>query len=269
MMDKKTQSLLHEKFNPEGSDLRKAQLIMLELLQFLDKTCAKYKLTYWLDSGTLIGAARHGGFIPWDDDVDVCMPRKDANKLKKILGSAVHDNHIVLQTNSNDPLYVNSSWMTMRDLNSEYIQNSNFHNNLKYRGLQVDIFIVDRGVVPYFKKLTSKFQNKLIYSFVFKSNSAISKWIARVNYKFLNAIILPFLRLFRKKNVYDIGYGASYSNPVSDTILYPIKRMSFEGLDLCVPADVDAYLTNFYGDWRRIPRLDEIRTHNVSFVFRE
>lgn len=86
MIDDSQQLLLRQKFNPDGSDLRKAQLRMLELLIFLDGVCRENKLTYWLDSGTLIGAARHGGFIPWDDDIDVCMMRKDAYHLKKNFG---------------------------------------------------------------------------------------------------------------------------------------------------------------------------------------
>lgn len=83
MIDKKIQDELRIKYNPDGSDLRKAQLKMLELLKFLNKICTENNLTYWLDSGTLLGAVRHGGFIPWDDDIDVCMPYKDAVVLKK------------------------------------------------------------------------------------------------------------------------------------------------------------------------------------------
>ncbi|MBD5280217.1 MAG: hypothetical protein HDS35_06710 [Bacteroides sp.] len=77
MIDPKLQAELRAKYNPEGSDLRKAQLRMLSLLIFLDKVCKDNNLEYWLDSGTLIGAARHGGFIPWDDDCDIEMMEKD------------------------------------------------------------------------------------------------------------------------------------------------------------------------------------------------
>ena len=84
MIDPKLQAELRARFNPDGSDLREAQLRMLGLLKFLDDICKKNGLEYWLDSGTLIGAARHGGFIPWDDDVDVCMMKKDADKLKPL-----------------------------------------------------------------------------------------------------------------------------------------------------------------------------------------
>ncbi|MFR9070550.1 MAG: LicD family protein, partial [Paraclostridium sp.] len=55
--------------------LRKYQLVECEMLFLIDSICRKYNLKYWIDAGTLLGAIRHGGFIPWDDDCDICMPR--------------------------------------------------------------------------------------------------------------------------------------------------------------------------------------------------
>ena len=70
------------KYNPEGSTLRKAQLRMLNILIEVDKICRKHKIEYFLDSGTLLGAVRHGGFIPWDDDLDIAIRREDWHKLR-------------------------------------------------------------------------------------------------------------------------------------------------------------------------------------------
>ena len=68
---------LKEKYNPEGSVLRKSQMRMLDMLIFIDKVCHENDVTYWVEGGTLLGAFRHNGFIPWDDDADLCMPYKD------------------------------------------------------------------------------------------------------------------------------------------------------------------------------------------------
>ena len=76
---------LKAKYNPEGSTLRKAQLRMAEMLKYIDKICHEHSITYWMDFGTLLGAVRHGGFIPWDDDTDICMPIEDYERFKRLL----------------------------------------------------------------------------------------------------------------------------------------------------------------------------------------
>ena len=71
--EKIDQAALRQRFNPDGSLLRRQQMRMLELLIEVDRICKKHNIKYWLGSGTLIGAARHKGFIPWDDDLDIEM----------------------------------------------------------------------------------------------------------------------------------------------------------------------------------------------------
>ena len=85
-------SELRKRFNPDGSLLRRQQLRMLELLEVIDVICRKHQIPYWLSSGTLIGAARHKGFIPWDDDLDIEMLRSDYLRLLKVLPQELPDN---------------------------------------------------------------------------------------------------------------------------------------------------------------------------------
>ena len=85
MIDEKLQVELRDIFNPEGSDLRKLQLRILEILKFVDSVCKTHGIQYWLSSGTCLGAVRHGGFIPWDDDVDIEMFEKDYIRFCKIM----------------------------------------------------------------------------------------------------------------------------------------------------------------------------------------
>lgn len=68
---------LREKYNPDGSILRQHQLKMLDILIIIDRICKKHGIKYWISDGTLLGAVRHGGFIPWDDDLDIQMMRKE------------------------------------------------------------------------------------------------------------------------------------------------------------------------------------------------
>ena len=98
------QNELRERYNPDGSILRKQQLRMLEMLQYIDFVCKKHNIRYWLCSGTLLGAVRHGGFIPWDDDVDIEMLREDYKRLVRILKKDI-DSRYALQTHSTDANY--------------------------------------------------------------------------------------------------------------------------------------------------------------------
>lgn len=65
--------------------LRDIQVLYVELLRFIDNVCNKYEINYWIDYGTLLGAVRHGGFIPWDDDIDISVMREDYEKLIEVL----------------------------------------------------------------------------------------------------------------------------------------------------------------------------------------
>ena len=65
------------KYNGEGTMLRKAQLRMVDILVAIDKVCRDNGINYWIDYGTLLGAVRHKGFIPWDDDIDICVLTED------------------------------------------------------------------------------------------------------------------------------------------------------------------------------------------------
>ncbi|HBA13371.1 MAG TPA: LicD family protein, partial [Bacteroidales bacterium] len=84
MIESKIQSELNKKYNPEGSPLRNQQLHVLDILVLFDKICRENGIDYWLHGGTLLGAVRHGGFIPWDDDVDVCIKAVDYRKFRKV-----------------------------------------------------------------------------------------------------------------------------------------------------------------------------------------
>ena len=69
--------------------LRRLQLTELEILKDIDRVCRAHGIAYWLDSGTALGAMRHGGFIPWDDDIDVGMPRGDYERFLEVAPEAL------------------------------------------------------------------------------------------------------------------------------------------------------------------------------------
>ena len=132
------QAELRERFNPDGSLLRNHQLRMLEMLKYIDGVCKKHNISYWLSSGTLLGAVRHGGFIPWDDDLDIEMLRKDYLKLIKVLGREI-DSKYALQTHKTDIHYL-YPFGKLRVLHSGIKETHDADIFYKYKGVYVDLF---------------------------------------------------------------------------------------------------------------------------------
>ena len=119
--------------------LRKAQLIMLDMLIGFDAICKKHQLQYWLDSGTLLGAVRHQGFIPWDDDIDLSMPVEDYNKFLKIAKSEL-SSEIFLQTSQADKNF-KFDYIKLRSNKASIVEFHEKDKQIKYhQGVFVDVF---------------------------------------------------------------------------------------------------------------------------------
>ncbi len=275
MIDIELQKKLRNQYSPEGSPLRRAQLRMVEMLIFIDSICKENSLKYWLSFGTLLGAVRHGGFIPWDDDTDICMPVEDLKKFKKIMLENNPSQEFVFQCHESDPGYYRSEWCVLRDLKSEYLQDNRFHNNLKYRGLQVDIFPVEKNLSLKLKSLIDNIQ----YYFITKPTLS-DRWYAKLLRPFrsffwwgVNYLAIPLCRRYKSKStkdIFSISYGVviPYKLLGNESIIYPLKRITFEGIGLNVPGDYDSYLSNLYGNWMDIPSSSGIKTHNAEFIFK-
>ena len=122
-------------------DLRRLQLTQLEILKVIDAFCKKHHIHYSLYAGTLLGAVRHKGFIPWDDDLDICMKRSEYNRFVKTWLREGPEGYII-QNKEIEPNYVQSFTKIRKD-HTAFLQEE-FERGKWHTGIFVDVFPIDR-----------------------------------------------------------------------------------------------------------------------------
>lgn len=137
-MENKTHYTIREMTKEE---LRRMQLIQLELLLEVDRICRKYHISYSVEGGTLLGAVRHGGFIPWDDDVDIAMVRSEYRKFCKVCKKELDQEKYFFQNHDTDPEY---RWGYAKVLKNgtSFVRYGQEHMKMR-RGVYVEIFLMD------------------------------------------------------------------------------------------------------------------------------
>ncbi|WP_308756460.1 LicD family protein [uncultured Bacteroides sp.] len=268
MLNKELQKELRLKYNPDDSILRRAQLRMLEMLLYIDKICKENDIEYWLEGGTLLGAVRHGGFIPWDDDVDITMTRSNYHRFRQIVLNHPHE-QFVLQEHSTDSKYYNL-WPVLRDLKSEYIQDSLLHKVRKYRGLQVDIFLMDDFIIQPFRFI-SLCVNALINKLILFTDNPIMHLGVHGLYHLENGILIPVFNAISKVNSnrkrLRMGYGIPFMYEFDKADVFPVSPILFEGHWFYGPANPMNCLCKTFGDYMSIPEEKERCTHDTKIVF--
>ena len=248
--------------------LQKAQLIMLEMLVEFDAICKKHNLKYWLDSGTLLGAVRHQGFIPWDDDIDLSMPVEDYNKFKEIASNELSDN-VFFQTSQTDKAF-KFDYIKLRSNKAKIVEFHEKDREIAYhQGVFVDIF-------PMLTLPNSEFHEKFydgIFQFI-RSVSAVSLHTPEgtdqpeIREKLLESLSLMH-QGFEGDNL-KVVYGGEMPDVAAwfdKDKIFPLKTMPFEGVDFPVPNDAQHYLGNIYSfNFMELPPLDKrtIHAHEIT-----
>lgn len=128
------------------SNIESVHAVILRMLKVISLVCEKHDIQFWLDYGTMLGAVRHQGFIPWDSEADIGMLREDFETLKKVIAKEIPED-MFFQTEDTDPLYKQGHIIEakFRDRYSNYIGFEKQHPNAKWHnGIQVDVFVYDR-----------------------------------------------------------------------------------------------------------------------------
>jgi len=246
-------------------NVKQAQQIMLEILIEVDRICKKYNIDYWLDHGTLLGAVRHKGFIPWDDDLDITMLREDYEKFLQVASKEFNSKYF-LQTQESDKFYKNF-FTKIRYENSLYIEKEENNRKIKYhQGIFIDIFPVN---------CIRKNKLKL---FIYKSLVSFSKLFH--NRFFKNILITKFfVKLINTFHCTDFnkcnflvsgGENMHYVIHIPKNYVFPLKHIQFEGYDFPVPNKYDLYLKSIFGDnYMQLPPKNKRKSHAVKICIKE
>lgn len=274
---------------PRDSDqLRAVQRATRYALAELDRVCEELGLRYVVYGGTAIGAVRHGGFIPWDDDVDVCMPRSDYERFLSEGPTILHDGFVLIASET-DPAYP-KSFGILGLAGSEFTPR--VAKNRPYTmPIGVDLFPLDpipEDDALYVKQARRTWLwGRMLFlhgtatpdvSLPVPLNVAASAimhgvhtalHLLRVKPRFLVEKWEAAARMYEGSSSRLLGdYSTRDPKRWSASIdeLFPARRVAFDDITVLLPADYDAVLTRGYGDYMRLPPEDERVNHDPARV---
>ena len=257
-------------------DKRKLQLKILDMVKYIDQICKENDIEYFLIYGTCLGAVRHKGFIPWDDDFDIGMTYNNYLKFIEICEKKMDKENYFLQTPETEKNYY-LSFAKMRDLNTTLIEKYNQNIDM-HKCVYIDIF----PLVGYPNKKFQRFLFKISRAFALSVNINI------INNEFLYYLSRLVIKMVGKKRILKItrryctkfdvkkcDYVCSVfdGDPIEQNLykknwIKKTKYVKFENTKLPIPTKADLILKQTYGDYMKIPSKQEIddKQHDIVFL---
>lgn len=257
----------------ESNELKK---IENEILIYIKEVCERENIMYYLSGGTVLGAVRHGGFIPWDDDIDLYMYRKDYQKFTEVMRhSDPRFKLLYLDTDRNYTLPL------PKVIDTRTILTQLNQIEKEPIGVYVDVFILDN--VPDDEQIRHKYINKMrrlidLWTFAQCKDSGTHSGIKGCIYKIIRNILWAIgprffaVRLDKMAKKYysieteycgNITYSPNVYKAVTKKDIYGKGApLLFEGIKYNAPQKVDEYLRHLYGDYMEFPPVDERVSHH-------
>lgn len=253
----------------------------LDLLFVFTELCRKHGLKYYAANGTLLGAVRHHGFIPWDDDVDVMMPRPDYEKFLKAAADELSFPYLLHLTDT-EGIY-RKNYARLRNCNTTALTEADWGRS-SCQGIFIDIFPMDLRPVSdtawFLQKCSLRLQDILIWIYVYHfSPNRLFDLIENIIWRIMKVTVKAsgYLRMLKRYE----RTRTRYNNSGSDTYyvevhglnfyLYPAEyfrdslNMDFNGISLCVPSGYKEILTGLYGDYSTLPPVSKRGQHHHIF----
>lgn len=262
----------------DDNSLRRLQMIELELLIELDRICTKHDIKYNIIAGTLLGAIRHKGFIPWDDDADVAMLRPEYEKFRKVCETDLDADRFYFQDNRNTQGY---RWGYGKLRRKDTLFLREYQEHMPYdQGVFIDIFPMDNIPDNYISRTLHNFHcfciRKLLWSEVGKK--ADKRAMVRVWYRLLS--LIPIKRIF---NHYEKFIRRSNRRPTEMVrmLMFPSptkeygyyrrwyehsREVEFEGHFFQGMQESEEYLAYTYGNYMELPPVEKRKVHPVSEI---
>lgn len=274
-----------------STELKQLQNCFLGILKDIDRVCKKHHICYMAAGGTALGAVRHQGFIPWDDDVDIIMPRDDLEKFKRIFPQELGEKY--------DMTSPNSSFQLESMISAIYLKNTYKAPFLGYntpfpKGVHIDIFpietVPENRFIRFFKGYFSmgiqyiavsailyRYMNKEKRKFFCKTPAGKINFIIRMlvgsifsfrSYEKWGNLFDRFVQGPKNSNLWAVPTDVKhyFGHIMPRSVYYPPVKGKFMDMEINLPHDVDKYLINQYGDYMTIPPEADRESHySVGF----
>lgn len=263
-------------------NLDKTKEVCYDILLEIDRICKSADLKYFIYAGTLLGAVRHKGFIPWDDDIDIVMMREDYERFPEACAEYLDHDKFELQTIFTDP-YASNPWMKLHNKHTAFISGARRAGAME--GVNIDIFPLDKAPDSLFAlKWRSHIVNgvNFIYLHRFQDHSRESSWKLRL-FQWAVGLIPPWNELQFKK-AYD-RYLQKYNGKKTENVVYLSNRkymrkvvprqyfsetvmLQFEDGYFPAPGGYEEILIRMYGkDYMQLPSEEQrISVHGAAVL---
>lgn len=254
--------------------LKQRQQVSLEIMKNVHNFCNENKIRYYIISGTLLGSIRHKGFIPWDDDIDIMMPRPDYERFLNIYKD---DRYKVLKPQ--EGMY---SYAKVYDTKTIKYEDDKDYNNKKALGIDIDIFVLD-GIVNDEKVLNKIYKKEIaLEKLIILANQTIMKkgLLKSINRIIPRIIGSKNLVKMREKNASQFNYEdceyvvrmryctKGFTGIMKKEDYEPPVLVVFEDTEFYAPKNYDLWLKNFYGDYMKMPPKEKQVAHEANCYWR-